>query len=84
MRLFIMVVAVTAIVVSTTGCMGVMSTPSGIREYFRGQNGGLNIAKRKNDQSDSHYEDVQRATDYNALSALKQQLNDMQEVDNGS
>lgn len=34
-----------------SGCMATIGTPNGIREHYRGRNGGLSIAKQKNEQT---------------------------------
>ena len=66
-------IALSLVTSCLTGCLGFVGTPSGIREYHRGVNGGLSIAKAKNDGAEE-YHSTQRETDYNSLQRLQQSL----------
>ena len=54
---------------SLSACHMTLSTPSGLREHHRGINGGLSVAKSKNDGKEEYHQ-TQRETDYNALHEL--------------
>lgn len=53
--------------------MGMMSTPSGIREFYRGQNGLVTTGKASPDKDDAYHK-TQRATDSNSLDRLLAEL----------
>ena len=61
-----------------SGCFGVLSTPSGIREWGRYQNGQSSIAKMENNLTADEYHATQRTTDPTSLEALRLKLEGMQ------
>ena len=60
------VVSVTLAVTALTGCHATFSTPSGIRENWRGVNGTITTGKASPDVMDAYHQ-TQQETDYNAL-----------------
>lgn len=72
----LVVIVLLGIVSSTgvlAGCHATFSTPSGLREHHRGINGGLSVAKSKNDGVELYHE-TQKATDRTSLELLQLQL----------
>lgn len=61
---------------SLSSCMLTASTPSGIKEFYRGQTGLVVTGKAKPNTDDSYHQ-TQRATDYNSLQALQTKLEGM-------
>lgn len=57
-----------------TSCVWTASTPSGIREFYRGQNGLVTTGKAKPNVVDEYHR-TQRATDVNSLDRLLSELN---------
>lgn len=60
-------------VASLSSCMGMVSTPSGIREFYRGQNGLVTTGKASPDVDDAYHK-TQRATDMTSLERLQAEL----------
>ena len=70
MRLFI---ALAVVVSCASGCHIMMSTPSGIREFGRYQNGLVVTGKAEANKADE-YHTTQQQTDITSLDRLKLQL----------
>ena len=69
MRLFI----ITCLVITVSGCHIMMSTPSGIREFGRYQNGLVVTGKSAANKPDEYHK-TQIETDVSSLERLKLQL----------
>ena len=63
---------------SLSSCMWTASTPSGLREFYRGQT-GLVVTGKASPDSDDTYHKTQRATDGNALEALMMKMEGMRD-----
>jgi PBP1b-binding outer membrane lipoprotein LpoB len=59
-----------------TGCHMMLSTPSGVREFYRGQNGLVVTGKSAANVADE-YHITQRETDMTGVEKLKAQLEQM-------
>lgn len=69
---------------SVTNCHIMASTPSGIREFYRGQN-GLVVTGKSAPNIEDEYHKTQRATDSNSLDRLLHELGATNmEASNGS
>lgn len=65
-KLIFTLIAINVVAVGVSGCMAMMSTPSGIREWYRGQNGLVVTGKATADKDDAYHRG-QRWYDENSL-----------------
>lgn len=76
MKVNMKVLVVGVVASSLSSCTWVASTPSGIREFYRGNNGLVTTGKSKPNVADE-YHITQRATDRTSLELLQTKLQEM-------
>jgi len=54
-KLLYTLITINVVAVGVSGCMALVSTPNGLREFYRGQNGLVVTGKATSDKDDAYH-----------------------------